>query len=395
MVEFAIWVAGPSTTAVLSDWGADVIKIEEPPAGDPIRGVKTSPLASLGNRRIAPPYELDNRNKRSVAINVRHPDGRDFALRMLARADVFVSNFRLDSLERLGLDYAHLAALNPRLIHASLNGYGHRGADCLRQAFDQAAGWARSGLMAASAEPGEAPPAQRPGMIDHTAGLVLAGAISAALLAREKTGHGQEVRLSLFGMGLWMNAADLTITLMTGDAPGPESRHARPNPLWNTYYCKDGAWVCLAMVQSDRYWQKFCAALERPSWFSDQRFKDAASRSRNNRVLTSMIADTIATRGREEWAQIFDRFSLIWAPVQTNLEVVQDAQAEAINMFVSVDHPWLPNCRMVRSPVEFGQAEVGPRSAAPEFGQHTEEVALELGFGWEDIAAMKEKGALA
>ena len=393
VVELAIWVAGPSTTAVLADWGADVIKIEEPEAGDPVRGM-TVRSAHDPEVRVAWSYELDNRNKRSVAVNLRHPKGREFAVRMLERADVFVTNLRLDALERLRLDYGHVAENNPRLIYATLNGYGHRGPDRLRPGFDYAAGWARSGLMATCAEPGEPPPTQRPGMIDHPAGLALAGAISAALLARERSGRGQEVRVSLFAMGLWMNSVDLTTGLLSGRAPVPESRHERPNPLWNSYRCKDGTWVYFVMVQSDRYWKDFCTALDRPEWFDDSRFRDFASRSSNNRELIAVIAETLVTRSRAEWAPLFDRYNFIWAPVQSAAEVLNDPQAEAIGAFVPIDHPQIPNCRLVRSPIEFGQAEVGPRTPAPELGQHTEDVAQELGLGWDDIASLREEGAL-
>ena len=393
VVELAIWVAGPATGAVLADWGADVIKIEEPQAGDPVRGM-TIRSAHDPNVRVAWSFELDNRNKRSVAVNLRHPEGRAFALRIIERADVFVTNLRLDALERLGLDYKHLAELNPRLVYATLNGYGHRGPERLRPGFDYAAGWARSGLMATVAEPGKAPPAQRPGMIDHPAGLAMAGAISAALLARERTGRGQEVRTSLFGVALWMNSVDLTHALIGDRAPAPESRRKRPNPLWNSYRCKDGRWVYFVMVQSDRYWKDFCSALEQPAWLQDKRFEDHASRTIKNRALIRLIEQVIATRTLDEWAPIFDRHCFVWAPVQSVPEVIDDPQAKALGTFAALDHPQIPNCRLVRSPIEFSQGEVGPRTAAPELGQHTEEVAQELGLDWEQIGDLKAKGVL-
>jgi crotonobetainyl-CoA:carnitine CoA-transferase CaiB-like acyl-CoA transferase len=393
VVELAMWVAGPSCAAVLADWGADVIKLEDPGVGDPIRGATTRTLADNG-LRVRPGYELDNRNKRSVAVDLRKPLGQAFAARLLDRADVFVTNLRLDALERMKLDYASLSVRNPRLVYASLNGYGHRGPDRLRPAFDYAAAWARSGLMATVAEPGTAPPAQRPGMIDHAAGLGLAGAISAALLQRERTGKGQEVQISLFAMGLWMNAADLTVALLSGRAPEPESRQERINPLWNSYQCKDGAWIYFVMVQSDRHWKDFCAALGHPEWLEDARFFDSQVRMRNSRELTRAIADTVATRTRAQWAPIFDRHGLFWAPVQTNAQVIEDPQAIAIGTFVKIDHPEIPDCRVVRSPIEFGSADVGPRTAAPELGQHTEEVAQEIGMSWADIAKLKDGGVL-
>lgn len=393
VVELAIWIAGPATAAVLADWGADVIKIEEPQAGDPNRGL-TMRSAHDPSVRVACSYELENRNKRSVAVNLRHPEGRAFALRLIERTDVFLTNLRLDALERLRLDYANLAELNPRLVYATINAYGHRGPERLTPGFDYAAGWSRSGLMATMAEPGKAPPAQRPGMIDHPTGLAMAGAISAALFARERTGRGQEVRLSLFAMGLWMNSVDLTNGLLGDRAPVPESRSRRPNPLWNSYRCKDGAWIYFVMVQSDRYWKDFCTALERPAWLEDKRFKDHASRTIKNRALIRLIDEAIATRTLAEWAPIFDRHCFIWAPVQSASEVIDDPQANALGMFAPIEHPQIPNCRLVRSPVEFSQGEVGPRTPAPELGQHTEEVAQELGLDWEQIGDLKAKAAL-
>ena len=261
VVEVAMWVAGPSTTAVLGDWGADVIKLEDPRTGDPIRGFVTRTMGDP-NARIRPPFELDNRNKRSVAVDLRTADGHAFALKLIERADVFVTSLRLDAIDRMKLDYATLSAKNPRLIYASINGYGHRGPDRNRPAYDYAAAWARSGLMATIAEPGQSPPAQRPAMIDHAVGLGLAGAISAALLARERTGRGREVNISLFSMGLWMNASDLTVGLMTGRSPHSESRTDRVNPLWSSYRCADGRWIYFVMIQSDRHWPDFCRALD-------------------------------------------------------------------------------------------------------------------------------------
>jgi len=393
VVELAMWVAGPSTAAVLGDWGADVIKLEEPKGGDPIRGMTTRAITNP-NANVRPPYELDNRNKRSVAVDVRKPDGRDFAIRIIERADVFVTSLRLDALERMQLDYQTLSERNPRLIYASLNGYGHRGPDRLRPAYDYAAAWARSGLMATIQEPGYPPPAQRPAMIDHAAGLGLAGAISAALLARERTGRGREVMVSLFSMGLWMNATDLTIGMMTGRVPESEARTDRINPLWSSYKCKDGKWVYFVMVQADRFWKQFCAALGKTEWADDPRFATAGIRAKNCTAMTALIDEVVATRPREEWAPIFDRHELIWAPVNTDAEVLNDPQAHAIGAFAAVDHPHVPGSRVVNSPIEFGGVEPKPHRIAPELGQHTEEVALEVGLSWEDIGRLKDSGAI-
>ncbi len=393
VVEVAMWVAGPSTTTVLGDWGADIIKLEDPATGDPIRGFVTRTMGDP-NARIRPPFELDNRNKRSVAVDLRRPDGHAFALKLIEHADVFVTSLRLDALERMKLDYASLAAKNPRLIYGSINGYGHRGPDRNRPAYDYAASWARSGLMATIAEPGQSPPGQRPAMIDHAVGLGLAGAISAALLARERSGRGREVNISLFSMGLWMNASDLTIGLMTGHSPQSESRTERINPMWSSYRCADARWIYFVMTQSDRYWPDFCRALSKPDWQGDPRFKDSVARAQNCAALTGEIDRAIALRTCDDWAPIFDRHYLIWAPVRTDAEVLVDPQAEAIGAFAAVDHPNIPGCRVVNSPVEFGGVDPVPHRAAPELGQHTEEVALEMGLTWDQIATLKASGTL-
>ena len=393
VVELAMWVAGPSTAAVLGDWGADVIKLEDPKTGDPIRGFVTRTMGDP-NARIRPPFELDNRNKRSVAVDLRRAEGHAFALKLIERADVFVTSLRLDAIERMKLDYATVSAKNPRLIYASINGYGHRGPDRNRPAYDYAAAWARSGLMATIAEPGNPPPAQRPAMIDHAVGLGLAGAISAALLGRERSGRGREVNISLFSMGLWMNASDLTVGLMTGRSPESESRSQRVNPIWSSYRCADGRWVYFVMIQSDRHWPDFCAALGRPDWLNDPRFKDSTVRGQNCAALTAEIDRVVATKSSDEWAPIFDRHNLIWAPVRTDAEVLQDPQADAIGAFAAVDHPQIPGCRVVNSPVEFGDADARAHRAAPELGQHTEEIALEMGLGWDEIARLKDGGVL-
>jgi crotonobetainyl-CoA:carnitine CoA-transferase CaiB-like acyl-CoA transferase len=393
VVELAMWVAGPSTAVVLGDWGADVIKLEEPKTGDPTRGYVTRSIAD-SNVKIYPAFELDNRNKRSVAVDLRTPDGHAFALKLIEQADVFITSLRLDAIARMKLDYMTLSARNPRLIYATLNGYGHRGPDKDRPAYDYAAAWARSGLMATIAQPGQPPPAQRPAMIDHPVGLGLAGAISAALFARERTGRGREVMISLFAMGLWMNATDLTGAMLTGTAPVSESRTQRINPMWSSYRCQDGKWIYFVMIQSDRFWPNFCAALGRANWKDDPRFCDASARAKHCAELTAEIDEAVAHRTAAEWSSIFDRHELIWAPVQTDAEVLRDPQAEAIGAYAPVDHPHLKNVRLVNSPVEFGDDQRPNHRVAPELGQHTEEVALEIGYTWEEIARMKESGTL-
>lgn len=391
VVEMGIWVAGPAAAAVLSDWGAEVIKIENPAGGDPVRA-----LMALGipfELPVNPSLELDNRNKRSVTVNIQTPEGGAVVRRLLRDADVFVSNLRAAALKRAGLSYEDLRSEHPRLIYAGISGYGTRGPEKDRAAFDYAAFWARAGAMASLGEPQGPPPSQRPAMGDHPAGLALAGAVAAALFHRERSGEGQEVHLSLFHAGMWMMATDIQTCLVTGLAPSPTGR-AVPNPLWNHYRAKDGKWFHLVMLQADRYWPAFCAAIGRPDLLADERYANVITRAPHAPELIALFDAIFATKTCDEWGAEFDRHDLVWGPVQSIADVVQDPQAKAIDAFATVSHRSGDEIRVVRSPIEFGATPASIRHAAPELGEHTEAVLLEHGYTWEDIAALKDKGAI-
>jgi len=392
VVELGMWVAGPAAAAVLGDWGADVLKIENPAGGDPVRALMAMGMAPF-EPVINPSFELDNRNKRSVALNVHVPEGREALLRLLGGADVFVTNLRPSALERMRLTYADVRAASPRIIYAGLSGYGTRGPERDRAAFDYAAFWARAGAMASLGEPDGPPPTQRPAMGDHPAGLSLAGAVCAALYHRERTGEGQEIHLSLYQMGLWMMATDIEVCLVTGLAYSPTGRMV-PNPLWNHYRAKDGRWFHLVMLQADRFWSRFCDAIERPDLAADEQYATVLARAQRSLALIEMFDAVFASRPLAEWAERFDRFDLVWAPVQTIYEVTQDPQAAALEAFAPVTHRTGEEIRVVRSPVEFGATPARIRHCAPEVGEHTETVLLEAGYSWDDIAALKEKGAI-
>ena len=391
VVELGIWIAGPATAAVLGDWGADVVKIEHPVGGDPLRGLKA--LGFPTEPTLNPSVELDNRNKRSVAVNVQKPEGNELVRRLVRTADVFVTNLRAPSIERAHLSYDDLRADNPRLIYALVSGYGTRGAEKDRGAFDYAAFWSRAGIMASLGEPGGPPPSQRPAMGDHPTGLALAGAVAAALYHRERTGEGQAVHLSLFQAGIWTMATDVQTCLLSGLAPTPTGR-AVPNPLWNHYRGQDGRWFHLVMPQADRYWPRFCEAIDRLQLATDQRYIDVRARAQRSRELIQLFDSIFATKTCKEWGQIFDRFDLMWAPVQSIDEVIQDPQARAVEAFAKLPHRSGDEIEVVKSPVEFRATPSSVRRLAPEVGEHTEEVLLEYGYTWDDIAALKESGAI-
>jgi crotonobetainyl-CoA:carnitine CoA-transferase CaiB-like acyl-CoA transferase len=247
--------------------------------------------------------------------------------------------------------------------------------------------------MASLGEPGGPPPTQRPAMGDHMAGLGLAGAVCAALYHRERTGEGQELHLSLYQAGLWMMATDIQVCLVTGFGHTPTGR-AVPNPLWNHYRAKDGRWFHLVMLQADRYWARFCTAIERPDLAAEERYATVLVRAQHALELIEMLDSVFATRTLAEWGERFDRADLVWGPVQTIADVTQDPQARALEAFQTVTHHTGDSIEVVKSPVEFGATPARIRHAAPELGEHTEEVLLEHGYGWDDIARLKETGAI-
>lgn len=392
VVELGIWVAVPSAAAVLADWGARVIKIE-PPDGDPLRGLAATGLVPY-QPDVNPAFQLDNRGKRSVVLDLRQPPGRSAAYALIAGADIFLSNLRPRKLSGLGMDWKTLEGVNPRLIHATLTGYGTSGAEQDRAAFDYAAFWARAGIMASLGEPEGPPPTQRPGMGDHMTGLGMAGAIAAALYSRERTGRGQAIEMSLFQSGMWMLSSDIQAALTTGYCHTPGGRRAAPNPLFNFYRTRDGRWLHLIMLQPDRHWAAFAAAIERVELVDDERFADVIARFQNCRELIALLDPIFASRSLDEWAAILDRAGCFWGKVQSVAEVAEDAQAEAIGAFDTVQLPDGRPLRIVRSPVGFAATPAAVQGPAPELGQHTEEVLLEVGYDWDEIGRLKEAGIL-
>jgi crotonobetainyl-CoA:carnitine CoA-transferase CaiB-like acyl-CoA transferase len=329
-----------------------------------------------------------------VTLDLHKAEGRAVAHVLVRQSDVFLSNLRRQKLAGLAMDYDTLRPENPRLVYAGLTGYGVQGPERDRAAFDYAAFWARTGIMASLGEPEGPPPTQRPGMGDHMTGLGMAGAIAAALFARERTGVGQEIRMSLFESGLWMMASDVQAALTTGYCHTPGGRRAAPNPLFNFYRTKERRWLHLIMLQPDRHWAAFCHAIGRDDLSADERFASAPVRFQHCRDLIEILDPLFASRTLDEWADILDRADCYWGRVQSIEEVTGDVQAEAIGAFAQTALPDGRPLRIVKSPVAFTDTPAAVHGPAPELGQHTEEVLLEAGFTWTDIARLKDAGAL-
>ncbi|MFC1944680.1 CaiB/BaiF CoA transferase family protein [Chloroflexota bacterium] len=393
VIDLSTWAVGPATCEVLGDWGADVIKIEHPAGGDPTRGwagLAWLPPSSPSNVG----WLADNRSKRSVTLDLSREKGQEAAYRLVERADVLVSNLPQDSLLKLRMDYETLRAKNPGLIYGHLTGYGTQGPSAPRPGYDYSAFWASSGIMSLVGWTDAPPSFQRPAMGDHaTAGYLIAG-ILAALRARDRTGVGQRVDITLMGTGLWIVDWQTQATLLTGRDAARVTRERMPNPMANTYRAGDGRWLLFFMLFPERFWPPFCRALGMEHLERDPRFDTPEKRTENCAELTLIIDRVIAGKTSSEWEALFNKYDLVWAHVHTISSALDDPQTEANQFLVEVDHPELGLFRMVNSPVRFSETPHEVKVPPPLLGQHTEEVLLELGYNWDDIAELKDTGII-
>lgn len=384
VVELGVWVAGPGAGGVLADWGADVIKVEAP-AGDPMRRM----LAVAGGGRDdlpSPPFDLDNRGKRSVVLDLATDDGRVAMQRLLATADVFLTNLRPDAVERLGLDPDSVAAAHPRLVYASVTGYGRAGPDAHRAGYDVGAFWARSGLASLAVPADQPQPHFRGGVGDHVTAITTVAGILAALFERERTGRGRLVETSLLRTGIWTLGWDLGLRMRFGTLLPPQPRTNQANPLVNVYRAGDEKWFWLLGLEGDRHWPSLLRAVDRPDWADDERFASMRDRRRNATELITLLDALFAERARDEWIASFDAHGVWWAPVNTPDDVLADPQAIAAGAFVDVpEAAGAPAHQAVASPVAFpepdGADAARPRAGVPALGQHTDEVLKEIAVG--------------
>lgn len=371
VVEMGVWVAGPSAGGVMADWGADVIKVE-PPKGDPFRGI----FGALGYEDDLPnpPFMLDNRGKRSVVLDLRQDADRAAMDKIIATADVFISNMRTDALERLALDGPTLTAKYPRLVYGSVTGYGIEGPDRDRPAYDVGGFFARSGISDLMVPPDDAPLNQRGGWGDHVTGVSAVAGIVAALFARDRTGKGQIVEASLLRSGMYSIGWDLGMQLTMGKVQQTYHRTASPTPLVNSYRTSDERWFFLLGLEGERHWPGLVQAIDRPDLESDERFATGNDRIRNRRVLIGELDVEFAKRTMSDWAAIFDKADVWWQLVQTPAEVIADPQAARTLVEVGDD-----GSRSVGPPAAFSDYPVTKTGKVPALGEHTDEVLREVG----------------
>ncbi len=394
VLEVDNYMAAPSAGAILADLGARVLKVE-PLTGDPMRGIGRPAKVDGDLARYDLSFDVDNRGKHSIAVALDTPEGAALIHRLVQGAQVFMCNLLPHRQQRFGLDPETLLKINPRVVHATLTGYGTDGPDALRPGYDVTAFFGRSGIYDAMREGdyGEVPMA-RPAQGDHTTGLALLGAILAGLRMADRTGKGQVVETSLYETAIWTQATDFGVTAVDRAPVRRRARHQMLTPAANRYPCGDGKWVVLNTMGADG-WEKLCRALGREDWLSDERFKDGKGRYDHMAELVAGVDATLAAKSRDEWGEIFDREGLIWGPVLALEEVAADRQAEAIGMFPFIDHQRLGTYRSVRIPMRIRDADIGPRGPAPDLGQHTLEILTAAGLSDAEIATLKARGVVA
>jgi crotonobetainyl-CoA:carnitine CoA-transferase CaiB-like acyl-CoA transferase len=391
VLDWTIWQQGPVSTMMLGDLGADVIKLEERIGGDPGRGIMSIGGASTGDQRNYY-FEANNRHKKSLTLNLKKPEAQEIVYKLVAQSDVFVQNFRKGVAGRLGLDYETLSKHNPKLIYATASGYGPFGPDSGEPSFDYM-GLARSGIMNAVGEPDMEPLSIAGGIADQMGAIMLAYGIITALLARERFGMGQEVDTSHLGSMTALQGLNVSSRLTMGKEFRRADRTKAPNPLWNHYKCGDDKWICLAMLQSDRYWPDFCTAMGVTELGADARFGSIRDRAKGCKEIISVFDKQFASKPRDEWMQILKNGGdFIYTVVNTIDELPDDPQMVANDYVVDYDHPtWGPS-KVVGVPVRLSKTPGSAKAPAPEFGEHTEQILIDsLGYSWEDIGRLKEE----
>jgi len=391
VLDWTIWQQGPVCSVMLADLGAEVIKIEDRVTGDPGRGMVRMAGIDLSDRPNFY-FEATNRNKQSITLDLKKERGRELLYELVAKSDVFVQNFRHGVAERLGVDYETLRKHNEKLVYASGSGYGAEGPDAASPSFDRLA-LARSGIMFAAGEVGMPPVGIAEGIADQVGAITLAGGVVSALLARERFGIGQQVHASLLGSMAWLQNLSLSSRLMMGFAIPRADRKRAGNPLWNHYRCGDDQWLALGMLQADRYWPTFCEAIGHPELATDERFAEMMTRARNAEACIEILDRRFAEKPRDEWVDLLQKAGdLIVTRVNDIQHLPDDPQMRANGYIQEVPHPQFGKADMIGHPVSFSETPAQIKRSAPEFGEHTEQVLIDvLGYSWEEISKLREE----
>lgn len=387
IVEVDNWMAAPSALAVLADLGAEVIKIE-PLTGDPMRRTQRPPKLPDGPAAdFDYGFNMDNRGKKSVAVDLSVPAGGALVARLCESADIFACNLLPERQQRFGLDAASLHAVNPKLVHATFTGFGTAGPEAGRRGFDATVYFARGGVSSAMQD-GKGGTVPWPGTAqgDHASTMSFVGAILAGLRLAERTGEGQIVESSLLASAAWSLASDLSLTLVDGYGRSARGRTEKISPVMNSYPTGDGKWVFINMPRADD-WADFCRAVGQEDWLTREGWQSGRDRYQNMPEVVAEIESLLATKSRAEWAEVFDAGGVVWGPVQSVDELAEDPQAAAAGLFPTIDSE-IGEFRTVAAPFQIHNTAVGPKQVAPSIGQDTAAVLRGAGFSEDEISGL-------
>jgi crotonobetainyl-CoA:carnitine CoA-transferase CaiB-like acyl-CoA transferase len=390
VVDFASFVAGPGAAVILSDFGADVIKVE-PPSGDMWRIVFKVPPQPRAHENYL--WHLDNRNKRGLALDLKSPQAAGVVERLVKWADVLIVNTPHPARERLKLEYQDVVQWNPRLIYADVSGFGDKGPDADLPGFDITAYWARSGLLSQTRDAGAPPTWPIAASGDHATAVGLFSAIVMGLYRRERTGQGSYVTTSLLAGGVWAAGVHIAGALAGATFYPLHDRQSPSNALLNPYKTADGSWFML-VVTPDKF-PALATAIGRPNLISDARFSDAAKQATNGGQLRAILDDAFAGQPMQHWREVFDKAHITYGAILDPGEVVNDPQLRANNIVVPLEGAEGKLTLTVSSPMQVHGINKEPARRAPSLGEHNDEILRELGFDPAQIEKLQAGGTVA
>jgi len=391
VIDCGSFIAAPTAATLLGDFGADVIKVEPPGAGDPCRALPRLP----GMPKSEQPYGwmLDNRNKRGIALDLAKPEGQAVLHKLVAQADVFITNYPLAVRKKLALDYPRLAAMNERLIYGSFTGYGETGPEVAKPGFDATAYWARSGLMDLVRSDANTPPARGiAGMGDHPSGVSLFAALTMALYQRERTGRGTQVGSSLLANGIWANGFMAQAALCGASFTPRPPREKLFNALGCYYRCRDGRWLLMSIVNEARDWPIFAACVGRADLIDEPRYARQADRFAHSAELIAQFDLAFAERDRDEWRQLLDAAGLIFECVAEAADLSTDRQMLEAGVLLPIEGE---STLTINSPFFVDGADKVKPGKAPNIGEHSDQILREAGYDEAAIAQLREGKVVA
>ena len=396
ILEVAEQTFVPAASALMSDWGAEVIKIEHVERGDAMRGLASTGVMTLTGD-VHALFEHSNRGKQSLGLDLTSEEGREILYKLVAMSDIFLTNKLPSVRAKLRIDVEDLRAHNPTLIYVRGQGQGARGPDADKGAYDSLAFWARSSIAASATQPDADHIVHQPGpgFGDSLGAMTIAGGMMGALFHRERTGEGTVVDISLMGTGMWAMGQAIAVSLLSGQPWAPPALDARrPNPLVNNYLTKDRRWLAICCLQAGKYWPPMCDAIGRPELAADPRFADHQSLLANSADAVSILRSTFAERTLDEWREQLADFVGQWSVVQNTLETAADPQSVANGYVQPCETANGTPFQLVATPVQFDEQPPVPRRA-PEFNEHGDAILTELGLDWDSIVDLKVRGVVA